>query len=58
MVRLHLDLAVQGRYLPNGIEIKIRLNRASPQFCFMVAEDNSYPFVVKIDVAKLPERHV
>lgn len=56
MGRLHLDLAMQDKYLPNGIEIKLRLNRASPQFCIM-AEDG-YPVVLKIDVAKLSVRNV
>ena len=30
MGRLHLDLAMTEKYLPNGIEIRLRLNRASP----------------------------
>ena len=45
MGRLHLDLAMQEKYLPNGIEIRLRLNRASPQFCLMVGEDDAYPSV-------------
>ena len=32
--RLHLDLFQQEKYLPNGIEIRLRLNRSSPNFCF------------------------
>ena len=52
--RLHLDLAMQEIYLPNGIEIKIRLNRASPRFCILSDE----PFVVKIDEAALELRHI
>ena len=47
--RLHLDLAMQEKYLPNGIEIKIRLNRGSPRFCIL-SDD---PCVVKIDEAAL-----
>ena len=47
--RLHLDLAMQEKYLPNGIEIKLRLNRASPRFCFLSDE----PCVVKIDEAAI-----
>ena len=31
--RLHLDLFQQEKYLPNGIEIRRRLNRSSPNFC-------------------------
>ena len=58
MGRLHLDLAMQEKYLPNGIEIRLRLNRASPQFCLMVGEGGGYPSVVKIDVAKVSVRTV
>ena len=32
MGQLHLDLAMPEKYLPDGIEIRIRLNRDSPQF--------------------------
>ena len=31
--RLHLDLFQQEKYSPNGIEIRLRLNRSSPNFC-------------------------
>ena len=58
MGRLHLDLAMQEKYLPNGIEIRLRLNRASPQFCLMAGEDPVYSSVVKIDVAKVSVRTV
>ena len=43
MGRLHLDLAMQEKYLPNGIEIRLRLNRASPQFCLMVGKIQYIP---------------
>ncbi|XP_053390169.1 uncharacterized protein F54H12.2-like [Mercenaria mercenaria] len=33
--RLHLDLFLQEKYLPNGIKIRLKLNRASPNFCLM-----------------------
>ena len=33
--RLHLDLFLQNKYIPNGVEIRLRLNRASPQFCII-----------------------
>lgn len=33
--RLHLDLFLQEKYLPNGIEIRIKLNRASNNFCLI-----------------------
>ena len=52
--RLHLELAMQQKYLPNGIEIKIRLNRASPRFC--IPSDDSC--VVKIDEAASEVRHI
>lgn len=57
--KLHLDLCLQEKYLPNGIEIKIKLNRASPLFCLMVGEGGGgYPVVLKIDEAKLSMRQV
>ena len=31
--RLHLDLFQQEKYLPNRTEIRLRLNRSSPNFC-------------------------
>ena len=58
MGRLHLDLAMQEKYLPNGIELKLFLNQASPQFCLMVGEENPYLVVVKIDTATLSVRPV
>ena len=33
--KLHYDLAMQEKYLPNGLEFKLRLTRSSPQFCLM-----------------------
>ena len=38
--------------------MRLRLNRASPQFCLMVGEGDGYPSVVKIDVAKVSVRTV
>ena len=38
--KLHLDLAMQEIYLPNGLEFKLRLDRSSPQFCLM---SDDYP---------------
>ena len=55
-IRLSLDLAMQEKYLPNGIEFRLRLNRASPQFCIM--SENDYPVMVKIDAAILSVRNV
>ena len=53
--RLHLDLAMQEKYLPNGIEMKLRLSRSSPRFCLM-ADD--CPSKIKIDTAILTVRYV
>ncbi|XP_053372978.1 uncharacterized protein F54H12.2-like [Mercenaria mercenaria] len=33
--RLHLDLFLQEKYLPNGIDMRLKLNRASINFCLM-----------------------
>ena len=49
---------MQENYLPNGTEIRLRLNRASPQFRLMTSEVGGYPSVVKIDVAKVSVRTV
>ena len=49
IVRLHLDLAMQEK---KGIEIRFKLNRASPQFRLIDGEGGGYPSVVKIDVAR------
>ena len=53
--RLHLDLATQEKYLPNGIEMKLRLSRSSPRFCLMADES---PSKIKIDTAILTVRYV
>ena len=53
--RLHLDLAMQEKYLPNGIEMTIRLSRSSPRFCLMADE---CPSKIKIDTAILTVRYV
>ena len=47
---------MQEKYLPNGIEFRLHLNSASPQFCIM--SDNDYPAMVKIDAAVLSVRNV
>ena len=53
--RLYLDLAMQEKYLPNGIEMKLRLSRSSPRFCLMADE---CPSKIKIDTAILTVRYV
>ena len=44
--RLHLDLFLQEKYLPNGIEIRIRLNRTPPQFCLIGGTSAPTPKIV------------
>ncbi|XP_061193215.1 uncharacterized protein F54H12.2-like [Saccostrea echinata] len=34
--RLHLDLFQQDRFLPNGVDVRLRFNRARPQFYMMI----------------------
>ena len=45
--RLLLNLVLQEKYLPNGVELRLRLNRASSQFSIML----EMPVVLKIDAA-------
>ena len=52
--RLHLDLVLQEKYLPNGLEFRLKLNRASPQFSIM----SDTPVVLKIDSAIFSVRYV
>ena len=33
--RLHLDVFLQEKYLPNGVEIRLRLNKSRPEFCII-----------------------
>ena len=46
---------MQEKYLPNGLEFKLRLNRSSPQFCLM---SDNYPAKIKIDTAILRVRNI
>ena len=46
---------MQEKYLPNGLEFKLRLNGSSPQFCLM---SDDYPAKIKIDTAILRVRNV
>ena len=41
MGRLHLDLFLQEKYLPNGVDIKLRLNKSSPNFYMMGDEEGN-----------------
>lgn len=35
MDRLHIDLFQQEKFLPNGVDVRLRFNRAKPQFYMM-----------------------
>lgn len=37
MDRLHIDLFQQEKFLPNGVDVRLRFNRAKPQFYMMTA---------------------
>ncbi|XP_061177786.1 uncharacterized protein F54H12.2-like [Saccostrea echinata] len=39
--RLHLDLFQQDRFLPNRIDVRLRFNRARPDFYMMTAQANT-----------------
>ena len=52
--RLHKDLVLQEKYLPNGLEFRLKLNRALPQFSIM----SDTPVVLKIDSAIFSLRYV
>ena len=53
--RIHNELFTQGKLLPGGCELRIRLHRADPQFCLM-AKDHDENYVVQIDKAILMVR--
>ena len=48
--KLHLDLAMQEKYLPNDLEFNHRLNRSFPQ-SFLMSDDS--PAKIKIDTVIL-----
>ena len=52
--RLHSDLVLQEKNLPNGLEFMLKLNRASPQFSIM----SDTPVVLKKDSAIFSVRYV
>ncbi|XP_078320050.1 uncharacterized protein F54H12.2-like [Crassostrea virginica] len=39
--RLHIDLFQQEKFIPNGVDLRLRFNRAKPQFYMMTAIGNS-----------------
>jgi hypothetical protein len=46
MDRLHLDMWLQDKYLLNGVDIRLRLNRSSAAFHLM-AHANDYKTIIK-----------
>ena len=55
--RLHLDLFQQEKYLPNGIEIRLRLNRTPVNFC-LIAADGAEAAKIVIEHISLNVRNV
>lgn len=53
--RLHCDLFFQEKYLPSGMDIKMRFVRSKDAFCLMAADDG---FKVRIRECKLLVRRV
>ena len=47
MDRLHLDLFEQEKCLPNGVDVRLRFNRARPQFYMMTAAGSSGKVVIQ-----------
>ncbi|XP_056003251.1 uncharacterized protein LOC130049508 [Ostrea edulis] len=47
MDRLHLDLFEQEKCLPNGLDVRLRFNRARPQFYMMTAAGSSGKVVIQ-----------
>jgi hypothetical protein len=56
MDRLHLDMWLQEKYLLNGVDIRLRLNRSSTAFHLMAEENVNYK--TKIQEARLYVRRV
>ena len=46
MVRLHVDLFLQDKFLINGVDVKIRLVRSKPSFALMCAGVNEYKITI------------
>ena len=55
--RLHLDLFLQEKYLPNGIEIKLRLNRSKADFC-IISHANEEAMKINIEQTSFHVRTV
>nr|XP_022290465.1 uncharacterized protein F54H12.2-like [Crassostrea virginica] len=44
--RLHIDLFQQEKFIPNGVDLRLRFNRAKPQFYMMTAIGSSGKVVI------------
>lgn len=55
--RLHLDLFLQEKYLPNGIAIRLRLNRSPVSFCLTAPVGTDTP-QIKFESVSLHVRNV
>ena len=45
--RLHLDLFQQEKFIPNGVDIRLRFNRTKPNFYMMTADGSSGKVIIQ-----------
>ena len=45
--RLHLDLFQQDKFIPNGVDIRLRFNRTKPNFYMMTAAGSTGKVVIQ-----------
>lgn len=56
--RLHVDLAFQGRLLPNNVTARFVLTRSRQEFFMMSFANNQKPFKIKVESATMDVRRV
>ena len=56
--RLHMDLGLQERLVPNGVDIRITLTRNKPSFSFMGFDEGQGNYKINITHAQLEVRKV
>ena len=56
--KLHIDMTLQDRLLPNGTEVKIVLTRSNPEFFLMSFEPSAKPYTVILEAASVDVRRV
>lgn len=55
--KIHSDIFFQDKYLPNGVDVRVRLIRNKDSFCLMSQEDNA-TFKIKLLDCKIQARKV